>query len=147
MTMNDPQPSPGPARPVVFYDGGCGLCGREIAHYRRLDGAARIHWLDISREPQALAAHGLGLDEAMAVFHVRGADGAMHRGVAGFVELWRHLPYYRRLAWLVTRLGLVGPLERGYARFARWRLGRRGGACSVVDSGAPPTPAWRPQRR
>ena len=31
-----------PFRPMVFYDGGCPLCRREIAHYRRIDSAERL---------------------------------------------------------------------------------------------------------
>ena len=41
-------------RPILFYDGGCPLCRREIAHYRRLDRAGQIHWLDIDAQPERL---------------------------------------------------------------------------------------------
>ena len=36
------------ARPVVFYDGACPLCSREIAHYRRRQDSDDLLWLDIS---------------------------------------------------------------------------------------------------
>lgn len=32
-------------RATVFFDGGCPMCRREIAHYQRLDAAGRIRWL------------------------------------------------------------------------------------------------------
>ena len=40
-----------PVRPMVFYDGGCPLCRREIAHYRRIDSAERLRWVDALNEP------------------------------------------------------------------------------------------------
>lgn len=124
-----------PPRLVVFFDGGCGLCGREIAHYRRLDKAGRIHWVDITRDTDILAGHGLEPAAAMAVFHVKDARGTLHRGVGGFLEMWRHLPYYRGLAWLVRRLRLEPLLSRAYRVFARWRLTRRGEACALENGG------------
>ena len=42
-------------RPVVFYDGDCPLCRREIAHYRRMDSANKLHWVDAVNEPEILA--------------------------------------------------------------------------------------------
>ncbi|MDZ7752851.1 MAG: DUF393 domain-containing protein [Gammaproteobacteria bacterium] len=122
---------PADARPMVFFDGGCSLCSREIAHYRRLDRAGRVQWVDIVREPHLLERHGLDYASAMAVFHVKDGVGHMHRGVWGFVELWRHLPYYKALASVTQALRLTGPLDRIYGPFARWRLGRRDRSCPV----------------
>ena len=56
--------------PVVFFDGGCPLCRREIAHYRRIDSAQRLCWVDAASEPEALSRHGLSLEAAMAELHV-----------------------------------------------------------------------------
>lgn len=131
-------------RIVVFYDGSCGLCGREIAHYRRLDGTGRIRWLDISRARDELDRYGVDYQRAMAVFHVRDAAGRLHLGVAAFMELWRHLPYYRRLAAVVRLTGLRRPLEWGYHRFARWRLGRRGPMACTLESGRREAPTAAP---
>lgn len=41
-------------RPVAFYDGGCGLCRREIAHYRAIDRDNRIEWVDINTDRRLL---------------------------------------------------------------------------------------------
>jgi len=116
---------------MVFFDSGCGLCSREIAHYRRLDEAGHIQWVDIVRESHLLGPHGLDYATAMAVFHVRDAAGHMHRGAWGFVEMWQHLPYYRALAFVVRGLRLTAFLDRVYGPFARWRLGRRRAPCRV----------------
>ncbi|MGD2113084.1 MAG: DUF393 domain-containing protein [Gammaproteobacteria bacterium] len=118
-------------RPVVFYDGGCPLCRREIAHYRGLAGARNLQWLDIHREPERLSDFGLTPEQAMASFHVLDAQNRWQRGAAGFIELWSHLPGYRRLAALVRGLRLAGPLQALYRPWAAWRLRRRchRGAC------------------
>mgnify|MGYP000446977673 CR=1 FL=1 len=43
--MDNQQPE-GSGRPLVFYDGSCPLCRREIAHYRRQDRAGALGWVD-----------------------------------------------------------------------------------------------------
>lgn len=119
-------------RPVVFYDGACPLCRREIAHYRRVDRAGRLRWVDAAGEPDTLARFGLSLEDAMAELHVLDAAGAWQRGVDAFVVIWAHLPAYRWLARLVSALGLRRPLGFAYQRFAAWRYRRRCDANSCV---------------
>lgn len=124
---------PTSARPVVFYDGGCPLCRREIEHYKRRRGADRIEWLDIDAEPQRLGAYGLDQETAMARFHVLDADGRWQTGAWGFVALWSQLPAYRWLARSLSALKLVPLLDRGYRAFAARRLARRcnAGTCAT----------------
>jgi predicted DCC family thiol-disulfide oxidoreductase YuxK len=112
-------------RPTVFFDGGCPLCRREIAHYQKIDRQQRLHWLDISPEATDLSAYGLSRAQAMAVFHVQDARGQMHTGAAAFVRLWDELPRWRRLAQLVRILHLLPLLNAVYHRFARRRWRRR----------------------
>jgi predicted DCC family thiol-disulfide oxidoreductase YuxK len=118
---------------TTFYDGGCPLCSKEIAHYRKMDRAGRIRWIDITAEPQALAAAGLDQQTAMRRLHVRDADGRLVEGVPAFVEIWQRLPGYKLLARVVGALRLTGPLNWAYARFADWRFKRRcrDGACAL----------------
>ena len=136
--MNRPAERLGQAdtRPVVFYDGGCPLCRREIAHYRRLRGASDLRWVDVVGEPDNLEKFGLSLQAAMQELHVQGADGRWQRGVDAFLIIWRHLPRYRWLAWLVSGLGLRKPLGWVYQRFAERRYRQRceAGACLPAGS-------------
>jgi predicted DCC family thiol-disulfide oxidoreductase YuxK len=113
------------SRPVVFYDGACPLCRREIAHYRRVDGAGQLRWVDAAAEPDALAGYGLSTGDAMAELHVLDAEGCWQRGVDAFLVIWSHLPSYRWLARLVSTPGLRRPLDFAYRRFAAWRYRRR----------------------
>ena len=119
-------------RPVIFYDGGCPLCRREIAHYQRLDRAGAIEWVDLWSAPERLRRAGLDTRQAMARLHVIDSDGRLLTGVPGFVAIWRWLPYYRHLARVVTGLHLLRPLDWAYSRFADWRFRSRcqSGVCA-----------------
>ncbi len=115
----------GPAQTIVFYDGGCALCSREIQHYSRLDRQRRIEWLDINRETTLLNAFGVTFDQAMRRLHVLDRNGVLVHGVRAFAALWSELPYYRvvsRLLYSTRAIRLIEPL---YARFALWRYNRR----------------------
>ena len=112
-------------RPIVFYDGGCPLCRREIAHYQRIDREQRIQWTDIQQEPHTLRAHGLSWEQAMQRMHVRDSNELMVSGAAAFVELWRHIPRYRFLARLVALPGINWTAEQVYSMFARRRYRSR----------------------
>ena len=118
---------------IMFYDGGCPLCSREIKHYRRLDSAGRIDWIDISCDASLLQAMGVTLETAMARSCIpasgwlagdrrlclrRGLVGTPLLPLAGPSGVWP---------------GLLPPLERLYSRFARWRLQRRcrEGVCAM----------------
>lgn len=128
-TMNIPRAP----RAVVLYDGGCPLCGREIAHYRRLAGGLPIDWLDVTQPDAGLDRFGLSLPEAIRLFHVIDRSGTMQVGARAFLALWAELPRYRWLAWVCRGLGLAPLLEWGYARFAGWHFRRRchAGACAA----------------
>jgi predicted DCC family thiol-disulfide oxidoreductase YuxK len=117
---------------VVFYDGACPLCKREIAHYQRMHGANRVEWVDITRDSARLSAHGLSFEQAMARFHVLQSDGTWHTGAYGFVALWKHLRALRWLAVGLQRLRLLPLTDWLYTRFARRRLKGRcnGSGCT-----------------
>ena len=43
--------------PVLYYDGACPVCSREIAMYRQQPGAEGVEWVDVTRcGPQDLGA-------------------------------------------------------------------------------------------
>lgn len=110
---------------TTFYDGGCPLCRREIEHYRKIDRAGRIRWVDITDDGDALARAGLDLASAMRRLHAQEADGRIVTGVDAFVAIWQRLPRWRVLARLVRLFHLRRPLEWGYRHFAERRFRRR----------------------
>ncbi len=124
-------PAASRSRPVVFYDGQCPICSREIAVYRRLDSAGAVEWRDL-HEPGALDGTGLTWDRAMQRFHCLDSEGVMRSGVDAFSVVWSYLPYWRWASRLVRGLGLVKPLEPLYDWYARRRYRR---SCSVEEGG------------
>lgn len=115
------------SKPVLFYDGGCQLCRREIAFYRWLDRRQRIQWLDIYARPQALVAFELKQDDAMRTLHLLDANGQWQIGVDAFITLWEQLPGFRTLAKLARWKPAYRLLARGYQWFARRRYQKRCG--------------------
>lgn len=114
-----------PERPVVFYDGGCPICRREIGFYQRLDREDAIDWRDIARQPKSLEGTGVDWGTAMRRFHVLDVEGRMRTGVDAFALVWEQLPGWWLLARVVRGLRLVGPLERLYGWYADRRYARR----------------------
>ena len=103
---------------TIYYDGSCPLCRREIAFYRRLPGAGRLDWVDVSAG--ASLGEGLSCDAAMRRFHVREASGRLLGGGAAFARLWRALP-----GWRVLGLGIPAHRDRSFR--------------SIVTAGSGPT--------
>lgn len=115
---------------TVFYDGSCGLCSREIRHYKRIAPDTAYLWIDITRDPEPLKAHGIAVEDALRIMHVQDQNGEMHRGVDAFVTLWSEMPYWRRLRPIV-KLPLIYSLACfTYTRFAHWRF-KRLGHCKI----------------
>lgn len=140
------------SRPVVFYDGGCPVCRREIAHYRRLDRAGRVQWADIDADPTALDGTGIDPVDAMRRFHVIDAAGRVRSGAAAFTVVWDALPGWRHVARGIRALRLVAPLERVYVRWAerRWRRLQRtrcGSSADAYDVRSDSSPAPRRSAR
>ena len=130
-------------RTTMYYDGGCPLCRREVAHYRRLDRAGRVRWMDIACDSGEIDALGVPLQQAMARLHVRERSGRLVSGAWAFAAVWDELPHYHWLARLVRTLHLLPLIDVAYRRFADWRFQRRcaEGACAVdrarADSDTP----------
>ena len=116
-------------KPALYFDGGCPVCTREIAVYRRQPGAEDIEWIDVTRCSNAELGSGLTREAALAQLHFRQADGELVGGAAAFTRLWRVLP---RFAWLGRLLGSgmgLWFLDKAYQIFLSvrplWRRTRR----------------------
>jgi predicted DCC family thiol-disulfide oxidoreductase YuxK len=109
---------------TVFYDGACNLCAREIAHYQRIAPPGLVRWDDITQSPAALENEGITLAQGLKQLHVKDAEGKIHVGVDAFIILWKQLPYWRLLGWLVALPVIRHGAGMLYRYFADWRFKR-----------------------
>jgi predicted DCC family thiol-disulfide oxidoreductase YuxK len=105
---------------TVYHDGSCPLCRLEIGHYRAQAGAEGIDFIDVS-DPHAQPGLSLSHEQAMRRFHVRLPSGELKSGASAFIEIWKVLPRWRRLAQLAQLPGVTRALDIGYRLFAPFR--------------------------
>lgn len=108
---------------LIFYDGSCSVCSKEIKHYKNKDQQNRLVLIDISEKSFEPAQYGRTLEDFMAVMHVRDGDGYFFTGVDAFPAIWRALPgkFFRLFAFILMLPGIHFFVSIGYALFARYR--------------------------
>ncbi len=99
---------------TVYFDGACPVCSREIAMYRRQDGASSIGWVDVTTCDASMLGADLTRASALARLHVRTADGELASGALAFATLWRNIPKTAFLGRLASHRPLLAILEAGY---------------------------------
>ncbi len=104
-------------KPIVYFDGGCPVCRREIGAYQRAPGGAEFNWVDVNSCPPAQLGADLDKTSALARLHVRQSDGRLRVGVDAFVAIWEGLPNWRWLARLAKLPGMLQLLRGLYASF------------------------------
>ena len=103
---------------IVWHDGGCPLCRREIALMRRLDRRGAIEFVDVTNAPAS--ACPIDPAEMLARFHAS-EDGRLLSGAAAFAAMWRAIPLLRPLGLAARSPRLLAMLERVYLGFLRVR--------------------------
>lgn len=119
---------------IVFFDGACPICDREIALMRRLNRRERLVFCDFSRPDYDPTTIDISPAELGRIIHARWGDGTVITGVDVFRAMWEAvgLGFLARL----SRLSLVEPLVvRAYAWFARNRLRLTGRSHTCEESG------------
>jgi predicted DCC family thiol-disulfide oxidoreductase YuxK len=113
---------------VVWFDGACPLCEREIALMRRLDRGAAIEFVDVA---DASSICPIDRRQLLERFHAMEA-GKLVSGAEAFAAMWRAIPLLRPLGLLARRPAVLRILEWLYCRFLRvrprlqrWMLRRR----------------------
>ncbi len=102
---------------LVWFDGGCPLCRREIALMRRLDQGRAIDFVDVATEA---AVCPLDRETLLARFHAR-ENGVVLSGAAAFAAMWRAIPVLRPLGLAARNRWVLAALERLYRLFLKVR--------------------------
>lgn len=107
---------------IVYYDGKCGLCSKEINHYRKIAASGVFDWRDVIDHSHELAQDNISVADGLRALHVKDSDGKFHKGVDGFILMWRNLGRWKWLAGFVS-LPIIRQTANGlYAWFARRRF-------------------------
>ncbi len=105
------------AKVIVWYDGGCPLCIREIAVMRRLDQRRAIDFVDVA---PADSVCPLDRQLMLARFHAS-EDGVILSGAAAFAAMWRAIPLLKPLGFAARHPVILRLLERLYTQFLKFR--------------------------
>ncbi len=98
---------------MIWFDGGCPLCRREIALMRRLDKRHAINFIDVSAGETGCP---IDRDALLARFHAR-EGGVMLSGAAAFAAMWRAIPVLRPIGLAARNATVLAALEWLYRRF------------------------------
>jgi predicted DCC family thiol-disulfide oxidoreductase YuxK len=104
---------------VVWFDGSCPLCLREITLMRGLDRRGAIEFVDVADEASVCP---ISRADLLARFHAR-ENGRVLSGAAAFAAMWRAIPMLRPLGLLARSPLVLKALERLYIAFLGVRPG------------------------
>lgn len=103
---------------IVWHDGGCPLCRREIALMRRLDRRGAIKFVDVTQT----SASACPIDPADMLTRFHASEGGqLLSGAAAFAAMWRAIPILRPLGLAARLPWVLAALERLYLVFLRFR--------------------------
>jgi predicted DCC family thiol-disulfide oxidoreductase YuxK len=113
-----------PSLVTVYYDGKCGLCRKEISHYKKIATEGQFIWSDIAHDAAPLSELGVSQMDALRRLHATDRNGKLHIGVDAFILIWGQLPTWRPLAILVGLPVVRYIAEMLYNRFVDYRFAR-----------------------
>jgi predicted DCC family thiol-disulfide oxidoreductase YuxK len=118
---------------ILFFDGSCHLCSREIQHYAKIAPEGVLEYVNIADPDFDAEAVGLDPTKVEKFFHVQLPSGEIRQGLEAFIAIWEALPQYRKLA-IVARLPVIyQAMGLGYRCFALVRplLPKKTGVCPL----------------
>lgn len=107
---------------IVFYDGSCGMCSKEIKYYKSIAPTETFTWVDITRSPLLFTDLGYKLADGLKVLHVRDENKIIRKGVDAFIAIWRQIRYWKTLSYFFSIPIVKQLLQIIYLLFAKWRF-------------------------
>ena len=119
---------------IVFYDGKCSLCAKEIAHYQKIAPNHIFNWQDITQSTDMLEDYNINLIDALKEIHVINHDGKLSIGVDAFIVIWYELKNWHILAKIVKQPLVYSITRFLYQKFAIWRFKRLAHCKILINS-------------
>jgi predicted DCC family thiol-disulfide oxidoreductase YuxK len=124
---------------TVYYNGACPICRKHVARFQKISaGRSRlIAWADSYAAPWALRRWYVDPAEAPLRLCAVTDDGRLLSGAAAFARLWRELPGYRALGFIVGLPGIRQIADALYSviyvRDLRRRMAAEGKSCGGAN--------------
>ena len=114
---------------IIFYDGGCPLCVKEMRHLNKLDEQNNIQFENINEDDFRQRFPAINVDDANAYLHGQRADGEMIYGLdvthAAWSQVgkgWMIAPLrWPVIGWVADKIYLGFAKHRN--RISRWLTG------------------------
>lgn len=106
----------------VFYDSECGLCSKEINHYKKIAPKGVFEWCEIVSSAEKLESAQISVVSALKELHTRDKNGVIYVGVDSFILIWHQLPRWRFLGRFVQLPGVYPLTKWLYGLFASRRF-------------------------
>jgi predicted DCC family thiol-disulfide oxidoreductase YuxK len=134
MIMENKKPPEG-SKISVFYDGTCGLCAKEINHYKKIAPNNIFEWIDITEDLVLFEALGYTQKDGLMALHAYDHNKVMHKGVEAFIVIWAQLKRWNLLAHFVSIIRIRQIANFVYKHFAKWRFKKMGYATCPINKG------------
>lgn len=124
-------------RPVLLYDGECGLCRRAAAMVRAWDRPGRVALVPSQRRDEVPGLPPLAAEPLTRALHLVDPAGIVWAGAEALQELLRYLPGGWVVRWVFYLPGAPWLADRAY----RWVAARRHRlGCGTADCALTPEP-------
>ena len=108
---------------IVFFDGKCNLCSKEINYYRKIAPKDIFDWQDINIKGNDFIKMGIKTSDGLKILHVLD-NNVLYVGVDAFIKIWNNLSYWKILGMLVSLPVIKQMVGLAYRVFANWRFSR-----------------------
>ena len=88
---------------IVYYDGNCPVCRKEILFYKKNIRKNLFNWIDINDCSSDDFEQNLDFSKTYDKFHIIDLDNKVLSGTDAFIYLWSHTPKLKFL-YLISKL-------------------------------------------
>ena len=121
---------------IIYFDGKCGLCSKEIRYYQKIAPKGVFEWRDIAHDAAPLKPLNISQADALLFLHGKDKTGEIHIGVDAFILIWSDLSFGWRLLSVLASLPIIRPiLVWVYSKFASYRFARLE-HCQIATKGS-----------